>query len=617
MGGIGLLTLSAGTSSHGIERALRGDATDALAWGPDLFRMMLALHGALLLLCAGSRLWRPKCAEGIASVAVDSQATPPGPTSHFALRNPQFYWPAVLALCLLAFALRLWGLGTDLWTDEVFTLSDFIRPSWGVIISIFPSQNQNMLYSLLAKSAVSMGGENPAMVRLPAVLMGVLSIAALFVLGRKLIGPRRALAACLLMTLSYHHVWFSQNARGYTGVLLFATLATWLWLEAIQRRSWRLWLAYSITVTLGMWVHLTMGFVVAAHGLTYLAMLVGQKIGAPRRGGVVCNQADISDGTYRSLPLAASNRREHASSNLQSAICNLQSWWMPLAAWCLAASLTLQWVALSLPEFLRSALHEVSVPSEWTSVWWLVSETVRGLHLGALGWVSVPLLLAVPAAGWWSIARRNWAAGAVLVLPAVLITVYMVAKGHNLWPRFVFFCAGFAILCAVQGLAVIAEWIGRRWPWRGGPVVARWATVGALVLAVGASLAMLPANYRLPKQSYSSARDFAIQIAGGNGAIVAVGLAGEMFARYYAPAWPRVESAGQLANLLEQHREVYLVYTMPGHMRAYHPDIWQAVERDFVTQKVFPGTLGGGGVYVAKARHEQATIASKSDKETP
>ena len=39
------------------------------------------------------------------------------------------------------------------------------------------------------------------------------------------------LAAAGLLTVSYHHVWFSQNARAYTALLFFTLIATTLCLR--------------------------------------------------------------------------------------------------------------------------------------------------------------------------------------------------------------------------------------------------------------------------------------------------------------------------------------------------------------------------------------------------
>src|SRR5262249_32397030 len=137
----------------------------------------------------------------------------------------------------------------------------------------FPSQNQHMLFSVLARLSFDLFGESAWALRLPSVLFGVGSVWALFMLGRRLLGEREALLACALMTVSYHHVWFSQNARGYMGLLCFTLLATWLWLESLARDEWPWHIGYAVAVALGAWLHLTMAFVVSAHVLLSLTAL--------------------------------------------------------------------------------------------------------------------------------------------------------------------------------------------------------------------------------------------------------------------------------------------------------------------------------------------------------
>jgi len=80
-----------------------------------------------------------------------------------------------------------------------------------------------------------------------------------------------------------------------------------------------------------------------------------------------------------------------------------------------------------------------------------------------------------------------------------------------------------------------------------------------------------------------------------------VGLAAHAYA-YYAPAWPEAHTATELTALVQNRPQAFLIYTLPIELRAAHPDLWKAVEDDFETIRVFPGTLGGGEVYVCRER---------------
>src|SRR5215470_911178 len=394
-------------SSATIERMLLHDPTRTLGWGTTLFRVLLAGHGMALLLLTSTL--------GIRCLRTNKSLVPPisRVTARIPPETDRRVCGILIVLSLLALALRLWRLNADLWFDEILTLLDFVRPPLGEILTSFPSQNQHMFYSILAHISVDIFGETAWALRLPSVVFGMGSLWALFALGCRVVGRREALLACALMTVSYHHLWFSQNARGYMGLLCFATLGTWLWLEAFARRDWRWWFFYSLTASLGMWIHMTMAFVVATHSLLYIIRLLGLK-------------GDKGIGGSQGLEIGMR--------------------WQPLVAWLLCGSMTLQLYALSAPEFLGTALHEVSVPSEWTNLLWVLAESLRSMQIGFAGVTVVLGGGVLVSAGWVSLLRRDAQACLAMTLPPVLAGLTMLLLGHNLWPRFFFFAMGFALL---------------------------------------------------------------------------------------------------------------------------------------------------------------------------
>ncbi len=515
-----------------------GRAPGSLAWGPALFRVLLALHGGILL---------------AASLTTRSH---PGVVK----REPLGWrtWAILGALTLVALALRLPGLNSCMWLDEVLTMVRFARPAAAQIVTSFPDQNQHMLYSLLAHESMRVFGEQVWALRLPSVLFGIASIWALFLLGRRVIGTKEALLACALMTVSYHHIWFSQNARGYMGLLFFTNLATWLWLEAMERDSWGSWVAYAVAVVLGFWIHMTMLFVVGAHGLIFLIAWLR------------------SDRKPRLLARG-------------------------LAAFFLVGSLTLQLYALTLPEFLRTAVGEVSMPSEWTNPLWVVQESMRSLQtaFAALGVVLIGGFLVV--AGWVGILRRAPSAAWAMVLPGVAGGGSMLVLGHNLWPRFFFFCMGFGLLIAIHGamelprIAHHLAYFRQGWAERLGVALA-----GVMIVV---SAATVPRCYALPKQDFTGARAYVENERRAGDTVVVVGLAEHAYAPYYAPEWSVAHTPDELESLHRSAGRTFVVYTLPIELRAFHPELWKVIEARFETQRVFRGTLGGGEVYVSRERN--------------
>jgi hypothetical protein len=570
--GAAMLAVALLASNAVIERALLVDPARTLGWGVTLFRGLLAVHG-LALLGVSVLAGRKRPATG--SWQSDSRGE-----SREEIWRPA--WVILIALTVIAVLLRLWELDSDLWLDEVLTLTDFVRLPLGEIVTRFPSQNQHMLYSVLARFSFDIFGESSWALRLPSVLFGVGSIWALFLLGRRIVGERAALFAGALMTASYHHIWFSQNARGYTGLLFFAILATWLWFQARRRQSWGWWIGYAAATALGMWTHLTMVFIPLTHAIVF------------------CGSRTAS------LPTSAGSGMPAGAGLLLR----------PMIAWLLCGSLTLQLYALALPQFLREGLHEVSLQSEWTSPIWVLTESLRSLRIGFSG-VAVLLCGGVMVAiGLVGVARKSFSAALALTLPALLGAGTMLLMGHNLWPRFFFFSMGFALLIVVHGALKLPDLVLARTS--SGNRAGRFGRLAGPVLAgllVAASAATVPRCYSLPKQDFSGARDYVERWRKSNEPVLAVGLAGLVYGRYFAPHWLVAQTRAELDAAVDDRSRAWLVYTSPIEVKAYHPDLWSIIETEFETERVFPGTLGGGEVYVCRRGQIRGGSGSRTDSE--
>lgn len=454
-------------------------------------------------------------------------------------REPQrsWGWPMV-AILATATALRLIALDTSLWGDEVETLVRYVRLSPGEIVSTYDTQNQQFLYSLLAKASTVVFGESAWALRLPAVLLGVASLYALASLARAVDARTEGLWAAALLAVSYHHVWFSQNARGYTGLLLAALVSTELFVRALRERRPSLWRWYGATCALGAWVHMNMIFVVMGQ---FVASVL---LHARRRGA-----------------------RAQAFSGFS-----------------LAAVLTLALHAIAAPQILGPALADRSEVSEWKNPLWTLSQ-MAPIH-ALWGWAAAAAVLALMAWGGWDWLRAapevTVSFGAAVVAGLAL----NVALGHPIWPRFFFFAIGFAALALVRGvrLTVARTDSPQRFAW----------AMSALLIAGAATL---PAAYQ-PKQDYASARDFVLHQVGAGERPAAAGVASFVYANYYAPQWARVETAGDLEALEHESKGVWFLYSLPLHMQAYHPGVYERVRATYQLARVFPGSLGDGDVYV-------------------
>ena len=554
--GVAMLLFAAVISSGSYAPFLLGENAKDLAWGPTLFRVLLAFHGVLLVIF--SLAWKKFNAaeeDGIESLAKE--------------KTSATTWIVLAALGVVALGLRLWHLNTDLWVDELLTLLDFSRQPMGQILTSFPNQNQHMLFSIMSHASIEIFGDSAWALRLPSVLLGVASVFAFFFVCRKFLSIREALLGCALMTVSYHHIWFSQNARGYMGLLLFTLLATWCWFQALDSNKWRWWLGYSASVVLGMWLHSTMAFVVAAHGLLFLTMLI-----FPGLGGQKTETSPERRVGFR-----------------------------PWAAWLISITVTLQLYALALPEFLAVGLHEESKDSEWTNIFWVVSESLRGLSFGFAGFAIVLCGGVFVAFGWVSVFKKSRRLAVLMILPAILAGATMLLLGHNLWPRFFFFSMAFGLLIIVRGATELPVFIATFvTSLKERPQITAFAGTALTLFIIFASLSGALRNYALPKQDYSGARKYIESHSLPGDRVIVVSLASLFYDRYLALPWQVAKNGRDLEDLQRTGVRTWLVYTLPIEVRAFRPDLWQVIERDYNVEKVFPGTLNGGEIFVCQKR---------------
>ena len=177
------------------------------------------------------------------------------------------------AILLLATALRFYQLDQQLWLDEIMMHVRYMNTELDRILTTFDFNN-HVFYSIQAKFSLFLVGDSPWAFRLPAALFGIGSIGALFIFASSTLGTREALLSSGLLTLSYHHIWFSQNARGYTGLLFWTLVSGYFLLRAFQDPRRRFWVAYAISIALGLFTMDLILVVVAGHFVMFLSRMV-------------------------------------------------------------------------------------------------------------------------------------------------------------------------------------------------------------------------------------------------------------------------------------------------------------------------------------------------------
>ena len=171
--------------------------------------------------------------------------------------------------------LRLDGLTSSLWLDEFGTFwvveGDFrtmLDRSWTF-------QGQSPLYYALPWASMQVFGESEIALRVPSLLLGCLSLIAVYLCARAIDGPAAGLYSAALFWLSVPSTLYTVEARPYALVLFTVAVALAGFAYAVQGATRRARLAWIVGGAAVAWAHylfypIVVGLIVAYAALPAL-----------------------------------------------------------------------------------------------------------------------------------------------------------------------------------------------------------------------------------------------------------------------------------------------------------------------------------------------------------
>ena len=536
--------------------------------GVSLLQWVMALQGVFLI-GVGWRRW----AYVRLDLADRLQMKPlpdPGATI-----SPRTSLLLLGGITLLALLLRCLQLDSDFWIDEIRATLDAREMSTLAVVGSYVRSNVHMLNTLLMKLSIAAFGEAEWSARLPAVLFGTASVPALYWVSRHVASREVSLGAALLLAVSYHHVFFSQNARGYAPYILFSLVSSALLVRGLRTDRPGIWGLYVVVTLLNFASILISGFVFASHVLVGAAALVTVK----RSGASPLP-------LFRRLALVFGT----------------------------AAILGFQLYSVQLPQVIAYLNVTYASPTSGYRLFSVefVREMGRGLSAGfgpglLLG--ALPFLL-LAGVGFLAFVRRQWTLAVALTLPLVLTAVLPFLRGLTVSPRFFLLGLPVAALTALLAVDLSVRFVGRKLGW--GTAFQRGAVVGVVLLLSAASLASLGPYYATPKQPYRASLEYAAFERRPDEIVVAIHTA-RRGAAYYGPGVGLTEGSDLfLADSLEALEAVLsahdtegalLVTSMPRALHLDHPDLEARIEGGWRIARTFPATIGDGQISVWTPRN--------------
>ena len=178
----------------------------------------------------------------------------------------------LLLFLLLAFGLRLFLLqDANIWWDEGFSVYEarmgMVELARRTAVDVHPP----FYYWLLHFWRLAVG-DGEFTLRFLSAALGVLTVAAVWSLGRRLAPrwPWAALIGVVLLTFSRYAVSWSQEIRMYALSGLLVTLSLYFTVRLRQRPSWTLALAYVLITAASLWTLYILAFLLVIESLYWL-----------------------------------------------------------------------------------------------------------------------------------------------------------------------------------------------------------------------------------------------------------------------------------------------------------------------------------------------------------
>ncbi len=211
----------------------------------------------------------------------------------------------IAATLLVAFLVRVYRLADkNVWWDEGWSIW-LAKQDWlAIALRTAADEHPPLHYWMLKVWSAVAGGSSPSTeafgARFVSVAFGVLTVAWLYRIGKRVGGARVGWLAALLLALARFHIWWSQDIKNYAPSIFFAFVAVGFGLTLIADGEWRMAndkssraphllsaICYSLFAALALWTHYLAALVLLAVNV-YAAILFttrfwGNRTGLPLR----------------------------------------------------------------------------------------------------------------------------------------------------------------------------------------------------------------------------------------------------------------------------------------------------------------------------------------------
>ena len=185
---------------------------------------------------------------------------------------------AIVAAIGLAFVLRAIGIdGQSLWRDEVDAIR-FAQAPLPDLLRTFVTPGQNgPLYFFLLRPWLGLAGRSEFALRFLSLFFGILAVPLTYRLACEIFTPLpraernvASVLATILAATSPYLVWYGQEGKMYSLVVVLALISIYCYLAALRPGRWYHWLAYVAATTAAFYVHLIAALLIPVQALIFV-----------------------------------------------------------------------------------------------------------------------------------------------------------------------------------------------------------------------------------------------------------------------------------------------------------------------------------------------------------
>ncbi|MEK7581068.1 MAG: glycosyltransferase family 39 protein [Patescibacteria group bacterium] len=157
----------------------------------------------------------------------------------------------IAPVLLIGLILRLVSLDQSLWLDEGINATFARSLSYSKLIFSYPLGDFHPpLYHVILKSFISLFGSSEISLRIPSVILGVMTVFITYLIGKKLYDKKTGVIAALLIATGPLHIYYSQEARMYMLAAFLASLSVYFFVSLLIKDRLLLWVGFILSTAL-------------------------------------------------------------------------------------------------------------------------------------------------------------------------------------------------------------------------------------------------------------------------------------------------------------------------------------------------------------------------------